>query len=318
MSYYSDKVTDEKLKKLEKRISKMYKGAYVEMAEKWDNYINGYDEDGVTKIIHHDSLKERYYKEYEAYKNGAYTEQEFKMWYKTQIERGEGYGRLRDSLANRMTNANVVASAYINDATPSVYSLNRDYEAYRIDNAYGVDFHLGDEMTERRLIGRDNHIEFRTVSVNPIRDYEWNRVQIHNALTAGIMQGKSIDKLTDAYMSVMKRNRSSAIRNARTSFTSAQNAGRIETYYRATEMGISLTKEWIATEDQRTRESHLHLDGERVAYDMPFSNGLIYPADPQGEPSEVYNCRCTMRAVLPKINDAKRITFNNWVENKGK
>lgn len=303
--YYSDKVTDEKLKKLEKRIAKMYQGAYAEMAETWDKYINGYDEDGAIKNVHHKSLKERYEQEYQAFLDGAYTEAEFKAWYRTQIERGEGYAKMRDQLANRMTNANMVASAYINDATPSVYTLNRDYEAYRINNAYGVDFHLGDEMTERRLIGNDNHIEFKTTSVNPTRDYNWNREQIHKALTAGIMQGKSIDKLTDAYMQVMKRNRSSAIRNARTSFTSAQNAGRIETYYRATEMGISLTKEWIANHDAHTRDSHAHLDGERVAYDMPFSNGLRYPADPEGIPAEVYNCRCTMRAVIPKINDGR-------------
>lgn len=317
--YYSDKVTDEKLKKLEKRIARMYQGAYAEMAETWDKYINGYDEDGAIKNVHHKSLKERYDKEYQAFLDGAYTEAEFKAWYRTQIERGEGYAKMRDQLAKRMTNANMVASAYINDATPSVYTLNRDYEAYRINNAYGVDFHLGDEMTERRLIGQDNHIEFKTTSVNPTRDYNWNREQIHKALTAGIMQGKSIDKLTDAYMQVMKRNRSSAIRNARTSFTSAQNAGRIETYYRATEMGISLTKEWIANHDAHTRDSHAHLDGERVAYDMPFSNGLRYPADPEGIPAEVYNCRCTMRAVLPKINDGKLgQKYQNEIEEKEK
>lgn len=287
--YYSDKVTDEKLEKLEKRIASMYNRAYKEMRATAKDYF--------------EKFEERYEKEYEAYQNGAYTDAEFKAWVQTQIQRGKGYEAFRDEMADKMTNANQIASAYINDATPSIYSLNRDYEAYRIEQEYNIDFHMADEMTVRRLAGFDNHIEFKTTSVNRKKDYEWNRRQIHSALTAGILQGKSIDRLAESYMTVMKRNRASAIRNARTSFTSAQNAGRIETYYRAQNMGINLTKEWMATFDERTRASHALLNGQRVAYDKPFSNGLMYPADPEGEPSEVYNCRCTLRAVLPHIND---------------
>jgi uncharacterized protein with gpF-like domain len=54
------------------------------------------------------------------------------------------------------------------------------------------------------------------------------------------------------------------------------------------------TKVWVATADDRTRESHAELDGEEVLVDEPFSNGLMCPADPTGEPEEVYNCRCTI------------------------
>ncbi len=32
--------------------------------------------------------------------------------------------------------------------------------------------------------------------------------------------------------------------------------------------------------------------------DKRFSNGCMYPGDPDGKPSEVYNCRCTMIAVM--------------------
>lgn len=275
-------------------------------------YGRSYSEMRDTANEYFDKFTERFEKEYKAYQNGAYTDDQFIAWYRTQIERGEGYNTMADKLAERMTNANVLASAYINDATPSIYSLNRDYEAYRISEAYGVDFQLTDEMTVRRLMNFDNHIEFRTTGINRLKDYEWNREQIHNALVAGILQGKSIDKLADSYMVVMKRNRASAIRNARTSFTSAQNAGRLETYYRADAMGIDLKKEWLSAHDARVRDSHGRLDGERVDYDKAFSNKLLYPADPKGAPAEVYNCRCTMRAILPDINDQPRKTFKQW------
>lgn len=289
--YYSDEETDKRLEKLEKRIKSMYQRAYREMH--------------VTAEEYFEKFADRYEQEYKAFLQGKYTEAEFKAWVQTQVQRGKGYEAFRDELAKRMTEANKVASAYINDATPSVYSLNRDYEAYRIGEAYNVDFHMTDEMVVRRLANQNNHIEFKTTGVNSRKDYEWNRKQIHGALTAGILQGKSIDKLADSYMAVMKRNRSSAIRNARTSFTSAQNAGRMETYYRADNMGIDIKKEWIATFDERTRATHSMLHGSRVAYDKPFANGLMYPADPDGAPAEVYNCRCTLRAIMPNINDDK-------------
>ena len=44
-------------------------------------------------------------------------------------------------------------------------------------------------------------------------------------------------------------NRASAIRTARTSVTAAQNAGRMDSYHSAEEMGIKLKKQWLATLD---------------------------------------------------------------------
>lgn len=119
----------------------------------------------------------------------------------------------------------------------------------------------------------------------------------------------------------MQNNKSAAVRNARTAVTSAQNAGRQNTFNRAEEMGITIQKEWISTHDGRVRDSHAALDGVRVNNDRPFPNGLRYPGDPSGAPAEVYNCRCTMRSIIPKYNDAKRTektsaSYAAWVISK--
>lgn len=42
------------------------------------------------------------------------------------------------------------------------------------------------------------------------------------------------------------------------------------------------------------REWHEDMDGEVVPKDEPFSNGLMYPGDPDGDPEEVINCGCDM------------------------
>lgn len=43
----------------------------------------------------------------------------------------------------------------------------------------------------------------------------------------------------------------------------------------------------------RTRESHRRVDGEIRELDEKFSNGLMFPGDPNGSAAEVVNCRCT-------------------------
>lgn len=285
---YSDKQTDKQLIALENKIKREYLIAWQELDKKASAYFKTY--------------RDRWKKEFKAFQEGKYTVQQWNDWQISQIARGKRYIELRDDMAKRITDANKVAAAYINDKTPGIYALNYNYSAYQMELETGVAFNVYDEQTIKRLMMDKNHTEFRVNNVNAERDYSWNKKKIDSALISGILQGKSIEHLADGFMQVMKANRSAAIRNARTSFTSAQNGGRQESYERAVEMGIKLEKEWIATLDDRTRDSHQMLDGERVPYNAKFSNKCEYPGDPSGAPMEVYNCRCTMRAILPKYN----------------
>lgn len=58
--------------------------------------------------------------------------------------------------------------------------------------------------------------------------------------------------------------------------------------------GASILKQWDATLDGMTRESHRHVDGEIRELDEKFSNGLMYPGDSSGGAAEVINCRCVL------------------------
>ena len=120
----------------------------------------------------------------------------------------------------------------------------------------------------------------------------------------GILQGESMDKIAKRLRNVQEMNKTQAIRSARTIVTGAENKGRQDSYARAEADGIILERTWLATNDSRTRHSHAVLDGETKPIDIPFSNGLMYPGDPDGEPSEVYNCRCTL---IAKVRGFKKI-----------
>ena len=55
-----------------------------------------------------------------------------------------------------------------------------------------------------------------------------------------------------------------------------------------------MVKQWDSTLDARTRDSHAQIDGEIKELDEKFSNGLMFPGDPNGAAAEVVNCRCAL------------------------
>jgi uncharacterized protein with gpF-like domain len=80
---------------------------------------------------------------------------------------------------------------------------------------------------------------------------------------------------------------------------SSVNAGQFEVY-----KGEGVTKkQFLATQDDRTRDSHAIADGQIVGIDEPFNVGgeeLQYPGDPSGSADNLCNCRCT---VLPYLEE---------------
>ncbi len=290
------KMTDAELAKLEKRIAAIYREAYNDLTDTIRDYFG--------KFAARDAVEK------ERLDAGDITEEQYKQWRLAQIGRGKRFEALRDKVAERMTNANVAAVAYVNDATPGIYSLNRNFAAYTIEQVTGdVGFDIWDEQTVKRLISEQPELmpyypEKR--ALNRGIDLAYGKKQITASVTSSILQGRSIKGMADDLQSrITTMNRDSAIRTARTAVTGAQNAGRLDSYYAAEKMGIKCRKQWMATLDGRTRHSHAMLDGEVADNDKKFSNGCRFPGDPQGRPEEIYNCRCTLVSVIEGIDTSR-------------
>ena len=219
--------------------------------------------------------------------------------------------RLKPLLANisaDYTNANQTAMGIVNGALPAIYAENYNEAMTTITNTVersGLDisgtWDLYDRDTVNRLATQKPDL-LPTRSVNIPKDLRWNQNHIRSALVQGIIQGDSIDHLADRLQRVTDMNRNAAIRNARTMVTGAENAGRQASYDRMSSRGIKNNKIWIATHDSRVRDAHEVMDGQEVPEDEYFTDGegnrLQYPGDPSGEPSSVYNCRCSMRVKV--------------------
>lgn len=290
-------LTDKELAKLERRIAKLYREAGKELQATIDAYFEQFkkrDEEMKALIGTVQNGKE-------------WTEADYKQWRLNQIGRGERYQAMRDRVAHRVTDANAVAVSYTNDATPGIYSLNRNYAAYTIESVAGnVGFDLWDEQTVKRLMVEQPDLMPYYPPKRALKrgiDLAYGKKQITASVTSSILQGKSIKHMADDLQKrISTMSRDSAIRTARTAVTGAQNAGRMDSYAAAEKMGIKLKKCWLATLDARTRHSHAMLDGEQVAQDKKFSNGCRFPGDPQGPPWEIYNCRCTLIAAVEGVD----------------
>lgn len=119
---------------------------------------------------------------------------------------------------------------------------------------------------------------------------EVTKDQLRRAIGQALEEGQSVDQLANQlemlYNGLWER-RSFAI--ARTEVIAASNYGAKEA---ASQSGLPLKKQWTTSRDDRVRESHDLMDGEITEMDTPYSNGLMFPGDPSGHPSEVVQCRC--------------------------
>lgn len=289
------KLTDKELEKLERRIARLYREAGEELQATIDAYFEQFkkrDEEMKALIG--------------TVQNGEeWTEAKYKMWRLKQIGRGERFESMQDKVARRATDARAVAEAYTNDATPGIYSLNRNYAAYTIEQVAGnVGFDLWDEQTVKRLIVEQPDLMPYYPPKRALKrgiDLAYGKKQITASVTSSILQGKSIKHMADDLQKrITTMSRDSAIRTARTAVTGAQNAGRMDSYAAAKKMGIKVRKRWVATKDNRTRHAHGMVDGQTVDWDKPFNvdgYDMMYPGDMSAPGYLVYNCRCTVRTV---------------------
>ncbi len=110
--------------------------------------------------------------------------------------------------------------------------------------------------------------------------------------TEAIKDGDSIPVIEQRVKKVFGFTKKSRVNTiARTEIGGAYGSGNQEAMIAS---GVVKTKKWIATRDNRTRETHASIDGEVVGVKERFSNGLRFPKDWTGALAEFINCRCSM------------------------
>lgn len=303
--------TDRRIADLEARLTKVYSDALAEVQKEADEFLLEFQEE------------DKKYRE--LVEQGKKTEKQYRKWRRDKVITDRRYKSMLNRLSNDLMNADRTAQALIGGYLPDTYAEAYNFGVYYVEEASAIEtnFSLYDRDTVYNMIMNDPQL-LPEPSVNQSKDKKWNRQHVNAAITQGLIQGDSIDKVSRRLQSVTTMDRNAAVRSARTSMTAAENMGRINSYERAQNIGIGLKKEWVAALDRRTRASHRALDGEKVEVDKKFSNGLMYPGDPNGRPEEVYNCRCTLVAALDEypseeVKRASRLdgmSYSEWKSGK--
>ena len=317
MADYARQESDKMLQRLERRISKEYSQAAKEMQGKLDTYLADFarkDKDKLNDLA-----------------RGVITKTEYNNWRVGQLAMGQKWEQQIKRLTAVINKADRAAAVMIGDHIKDVFAFNHNYAAYGIEKALMADlsFTMYIRSTVTRIL-RDNPKLLpdpgKRVAANITsgKAARWSRRQIQSTVLQGILQGESLASRASRMRNVLgetftvddiknankktarqiareleRKNKSAAIRNARTMTTTAESAGRVDAYLEAQDLGIEMEQMWIATLDNHTRDSHAELDGETIKVGETFSNGLEYPGDLAGDPEEYWNCRCTIGAVIP-------------------
>lgn len=126
---------------------------------------------------------------------------------------------------------------------------------------------------------------------------------IETFINRKLKEGYNLREVANNIGEALEINKMRAVRIARTETTSSANAA---SYFSAINAGYEMQKEWLATDDTRTRKTHGHdgVEGTRINLEDTFKVGnyrLLYPGDKGTEDGqlpvgaeEVVNCRCTL------------------------
>lgn len=135
--------------------------------------------------------------------------------------------------------------------------------------------------------------------------------KIAGEISRGIAGGQMYTEIARNIAGYARIPKNNAMRIVRTEAHRIQTKATMDACKKAESKGADVVKQWDASLDKRTRKSHRHIDGEIRELDEEFSNGLKYPGDPDGDASEVINCRC---ALLQRARWAVGNDFTKWGE----
>lgn len=277
--------TNKLIEKVEKRVNKEYSQATKDMQKKLNNYLKSFES------------KDKAMQKQLA--DGLITDKQYKDWRYGQIMVGKRWQEQLDVLSKDLENSRQIAMNIVSGELPSAYAIGHNYGTYLVESGTSLNtsYTLYDRDTVSKLLkDRPKLLPDPTKgsktqkALQEKRIQRWSKAKMTSAVAQGVLQGEAIPKIASRLRNVTDMSYRASIRNARTMLTSSENLGRQASFERAHDMGIEMEKQWLATLDDRTRDSHALMDGERVPLDENFSNGLEYPADPSGEPEEIYNC----------------------------
>ena len=295
-------MVDEQLEDLEARLTAIYTDVAKEMQKDMDSFMDRYKAEDEKKK--------------EQVENGELSQEAYESWKERQIFRSDAMQAKIDDLTSRAVNADKQAMAMVNDQLPETYATSYNFGGYKgevLADAAGYDYTgftiINQDAVKTLMKDNPDLIPWKP-DVDVTEDKKWNREKIQEAVLQGVVKGDSMDDVAKRLLPVVNMDKNAAIRTARTAVNGIENKGRKDATERVKEAGIPMVERWSCTHDDRTRDTHILLDGTEPNEKGQYGEGILdtlleYPGDPAGDPEEVYNCRCGTTSTIEGIDHSK-------------
>lgn len=200
-----------------------------------------------------------------------------------------------------------------NEPLEASMDLGYDLQANMIFDKPSRDALLAAKQTDAK--GRAAALEARNIETfKNVSKTTTDRVM--KIVQKGIEDGLSVDDVAKLIVEdSIKIGPSRAQTIARTETLTAVSLGQASMMELAAKAIPGLKKSWISSQDEDVRDSHKAVNGEIRDSDEKFSNGLMYPRDPDAEPGESINCRCVLVTLAPEDLEDYRAELEALKEN---
>ena len=280
--------TDKQIELLEQKLTRHYTSVSNKAKKKLLKYLKEH--------------QERYEELWRQLDDGEITEAQFEYLIETDNE----LETLQGELVNDYVEGDAKAMAIVGAVLGTIYAYNHNYQGDKMAAKTGIKI----PKVRKRMLPPPNP--------DKMKDRIWHRIKIRLVVNRGVKKGRTTTEVADELNRVTNMDLNSAYRAARTACTNAENQAKLNAMFVLRDKyGVDVKKQWYATLDNRTRTQHREIHGEIRELEETFSNGLLYPGDPDGAPSEVWNCRCTLIDVMHGMDDIKEspsgMTKSEWI-----
>lgn len=290
-------LTDKEIERMERHLSVIYRS----VGKKLDKLFAEYAE---TIKKQSDKLLQAV-NDAETPKDKQAAKMAYVRFYSVTVKRDKRFKKTQQAAIDALYSANLEAAQYINSKMAKIYAENYNQEGRGIQSDTEKEYRFKPVTVE----DADMYGQITKQTVDKQKDNQWNAKNIASGLVAGAIALQTADKVfSGTSRRTTRRNLDTAHRQASDTATDAESKGRLDSMYRASDEGFHVQKIWIATLDNRTRDTHIEYDGiEPVELDYEYNTGLKKPRDPDcGIMAEVCNCRCRIQHTMGKAQGTTR------------
>jgi len=241
--------------------------------------------------------------------------------------------KIEDQIKEILDKANVKYKRDTTLAIKETYKNSYYQSGYAAEKKAGLDFGfhtLSEKKIEAAILNKMDRITWIKRSTE--HGKKLNQT-IREKIASGLIQGKSYNAITADIKDAIGRTTSQLMRVVQTETHRVQSMASVEAFEKikskGDEYGLETKKIWVATLDNKTRDTHAELDGQVADDNGMFKiNGLEAEAPGLfGVAEEDINCRCTIAyeidGITPQLRKdnetgetIKWQSYKQWAESK--